>query len=684
MGRRKSVYAASAGVVCVLAAIGLTLWLRSNGTSHRPKRRVRIGFDQAAPYQSLSPAIGPVGFSVDVLSEAARASCIELDWQFHPEGPQAAFANSAVDIWPLWSSVAAAKSKVYTSRPWLENQYAVAWRGDGSGAHLARPDLRGRIVAIGNLPFAKQLATQLLPPFRRDLVPNRTIALQHLCSGQADAVFLEVRLLESMLLRRPPGCEAVDLRVEVAGGLSVQMSTASTWDFRPETDRLRRQIDLMFQDGRFARFVDSWFVFSNVEAHALADLQEQRRKNLYTIVALVVVILSLGLLLWMYRHARIAVREAERANRAKSEFLANVSHDVRTPMNGVLAMADLMLKTPLTADQRDYTVTIRESAGLQLTILNDLLDSAKIESGKLVLEQVVFSPAAILEQVRLAFSAMASERGLKLELSCAGVPKAVTGDPLRLRQAVSNLVSNAIKFTQRGEVTIEARSAPDGDQPRITFSVIDTGIGIDARQQSQIFEKFTQADGSTTRRFGGTGLGLSICRSLVELMGGQLLVESTPGVGSRFWFSVALPVAADVPEATEMECGEASLHADLPVLIAEDNPVNRKVAVALLRSFGLQTDVVGNGVEALERCLARSYAAVLMDCQMPEMDGYEAARRIRQAGRNLPIIALTAAASTHERQLALDAGMDGFVAKPVRRGELADALERLLKCNRQG
>src|SRR5215467_4611675 len=191
MAGRKVVCAASVGVVCVLGAIGLTFWFRSNGASRRAQRRVRIGFDQAAPYQSLSPAGGPVGFSIDVLSEAARASGIELDWRFHPEGPQLAFAHHAVDLWPVWSSRAAAKSKLYASKPWLENQYAVTWRGDGSGAHFARPDFRGRTVAIANLPFSKQLATQVLPSLRMDLVPNRTIALQHLCSGHADAVFLE-------------------------------------------------------------------------------------------------------------------------------------------------------------------------------------------------------------------------------------------------------------------------------------------------------------------------------------------------------------------------------------------------------------------------------------------------------------------------------------------------------------
>jgi signal transduction histidine kinase/ActR/RegA family two-component response regulator len=677
MHTRRSGLAVSLIAVCALTAIAI--WWFVGHNRRTPHRRVRIGVDQAAPYQSWGPGPGPVGFSVDVLTEAARRSNIELQWEFHPEGPRQAFAEHAVDLWPLWATRAAAQSHLYSSKPWLDNQYAVAWRADGTGAHHAPPEWRGRTIAIANLPLAKHLAQQLFPGFRGDFTPDRTIALQHLCSGQADGAFLEVRLLEAMLLRRPAGCEPVDLRVQVADTLSVPMAIVSSWEFRPETDLLRRQIEIMFQDGRFSRLIDPWFVFSNIEANSLVDLQQQKRNNVYTLIALGIVVLLLGLLVRMYRQARRAVRAAERANRAKSEFLANVSHDVRTPMNGVIAMTDLLMTTPLAPEQRDYAETIRQSADLQLAILNDLLDTAKIESGKLVLESVVFSPAQLLEQVRLAFSAAAAEKGLRLVLNCQALPKAVMGDPLRLRQVLTNLVSNAIKFTPKGDITIAAQGLDDGEKAMLAFSVSDTGIGIDPQLQFRIFEPFTQADTSTTRRFGGTGLGLSICVSLVELMGGLLQVESIPGAGSRFSFSLSLPIAAGLAASSESQNREIQLHSELPVLVAEDNLVNQKVAVALLRSFGLQADVAANGAEAVEKYLAGEYLAVLMDCQMPEMDGYEATRRIRQAGRaHVPIIALTAATSNTERQLALDAGMDGFVSKPVHRDELARVLEEML------
>ena len=666
--------------VCALIAIAFLVWSSVDRDRRIQRRRVRIGVDQAAPYQSWVTGRGPVGFSVDTLNEAARKAHIELQWEFHPEGPKQAFANHSVDLWPLWANRAAAQSGVYASEPWLDNQYAIVWQGDGSGAHADPPTWTGRTIAIARLPLARQLARTSFPGSLEDAVPDRTIALQRLCLGQADAAFMEVRLLEAMLLRRPHGCETVDLRVQVIDGLSTKMAVASTPEFRNETNRLRAQIELMFQDGRFAKFVGRWFVFSNIEARSLANLQQQRRENIYTLVALGVVLVFLGLLFWMYRHARSARQTAERANRTKSEFLANVSHDVRTPMNGVLAMADLLLTTPLTGQQRDYALTIRQSADRQLAILNDLLDIAKIEAGKLVLENAVFCPGDLLEQVRLSFSAPADEKGLRLVVQCTALPEAVEGDSLRLGQTLANLVSNAIKFTERGEVVIEAAGKPDGGRAVLTFSVKDTGIGIDSRQHTQIFEKFTQADGSTTRRFGGTGLGLSISARLVQAMGGHLELESAPGAGSRFWFSISLPVAERVAGYSPPQESGVRFHSDLAVLIAEDNQVNQKVALALLKSFGLVGDVANNGVEAVEKALANRYAAVLMDCQMPEMDGYEATRRIRQAGQTgLPIVALTAGASSTERQLALDAGMDAFISKPVHRKELARVLEQILK-----
>ncbi len=657
-----------AGCVLTIVVSGV-LWRidRSGIPSHR---RLRIGVDQAAPYQSWSPSHGPVGFTVDVLQAAARSRNIELEWVFHPEGPAKASQAGTVDLWPLWSVQAARQTGAYSTTPWLDNQYAIAWLGDGSGAHRPQPDWTGRTVATVNLPLAKHLEKQLFPRAVGDYTPDRSVAFQHLCLGKAAGILVEVRLLEALLFRRPSGCENLDVRVEVVPQLTQPMALASRQQFRREADELRREIDVMFRDGRFASLVDRWFVFSNIEAHSLAALQEQQRQNVYTLSALGFVVLWLALSLLLYKRMKGAFQAAESATRAKSEFLANVSHDVRTPMNGVLGMADLLLRTPLEPQQREYARTIRESADLQLVILNDLLDSAKIESGKMTLENVVFSPADLLDQVHLLFVGMALEKGLKLLVTHEGLPGAVMGDPLRLRQVVSNLVSNAIKFTEHGEIVIGATAVADGDTAALICSVTDTGIGIEPHNQADIFDKFTQADRSITRRFGGTGLGLSICRSLVDLMGGQIHLESAVGQGTRFWFTVRLRVATAISTIPFVEKAEPSFSSTLPVLIAEDNRVNQKVAAAMLRSFGLEVELASNGLEAVEKCSAREYAAILMDCQMPEMDGYEATRRIKRADRyRTPIIALTAGVGREDRQLAIEAGMDAFVSKPVHRDE---------------
>jgi signal transduction histidine kinase/ActR/RegA family two-component response regulator len=385
---------------------------------------------------------------------------------------------------------------------------------------------------------------------------------------------------------------------------------------------------------------------------------------------------------------------AEEASRAKSEFLANMSHEIRTPMNGIIGMTDLALMTALTDTQRDYLQTVRGSAESLLVIINDILDFSKIEAGKLEIDAVDFSLRTLLSDTLKPMSIRAEEKQLHLNVDVgADVPDDLVGDPVRLRQVLVNLVSNALKFTDRGEILVrvthhdeilqsfESRIPNPASRVVLHFSVVDTGIGIPENKQVAIFQAFTQADGSTTRVYGGTGLGLSISWQLVSLMGGQIQVESTPGRGSAFYFSITLPLAsAPVATPPTPQTIEPSVDATpLRVLVAEDNLVNRTLAEHLLRRRGHQPVMVVNGREAVDALEDPSIDLVLMDLQMPEMDGFEATAAIRArergTGARIPIIALTAHAMEGDRQRCLDADMDGYVSKPIDAVELFSVIE---------
>jgi len=385
------------------------------------------------------------------------------------------------------------------------------------------------------------------------------------------------------------------------------------------------------------------------------------------------------------------------ANHAKSEFLANMSHEIRTPMNGVIGMVNLLLEADLPSSQREYAQTIKTSADALLLIINDILDFSKIEAGKMSFEKINFDLSETVKEVLELMASQAQDKGLSLTHHFE--PQTWThlvGDPTRLRQILLNLVSNAIKFTEQGKVSLEiTQTGETPEDVELSFSVHDTGIGMPEEIQKRIFQSFTQADASTTRKYGGTGLGLAICRKLVELMAGTIEVVSIPGKGSTFTFTVPFAKQTPAPNSPSISVANGKsarltqttalpiLPPNFRILLAEDGKINQLVAIKVLEKLGYTADIVTNGIEAIEAWQRNKYPIILMDCHMPDMDGYEATRKIREleAKENLKhtqIIAMTASAMTGDREFCIAAGMNDYTAKPIDKYILGLALKNAL------
>jgi len=508
--------------------------------------------------------------------------------------------------------------------------------------------LRKKIVYLdedlGELSVALDLS-----PIRR-AVRNEQMSLMATLAAIFALVILTVMITLELAIRRP------------IARLADASQRLAQRDYGTPLPRVGRD-EIGALVGSFSRMRDE---ISSHEAQMQAEIEERKRTE----------------------EALLRAKDAaEAANRAKSEFVANMSHEIRTPMNGVLGMLSLLTDTPLDRQQRDYAKAATTSAQSLLTILNEILDFAKIEAGKLSLENVEFDLRGLLNEVTWPFALRCGEKGIDFANHIdANVPAALRGDPVRLRQILVNLIGNAVKFTERGRVELLVRRL-EGDARRIglRFEIRDTGIGIAPEQLGELFKPFTQADSSTTRRFGGTGLGLSIAKRLAELLGGEIGARSAEGDGSTFWFTgyfeQANAEARAAPGPRAEPAPAPGRGSEASILVVEDNPINQLVVVEQLGKLGHRAKVAASGVEALKILARNRYDLVLMDCQMPEMDGYETTRAIRAGQKGvldpaIPIVAVTASAMEGDRQKGLAAGMNDYLVKPVSSEALGAAIER--------
>lgn len=661
--------------VCAVAlAVRYYGW---NDTKTFEKTVYRMGYGEFPPYLMQKDG-APGGFAVDIVSEAARRLHLPIQWRRISDTTEKALTTGEVDLYPMLAMLPSRIGRMEFSEPWWENALMVASRPTAPIRNVAESE--GKRISLIQMTFGLQRMKTLFP--RAIPVPekdNLTVA-QSVCLGTSEGAILESRVASGLTLL--PQCSKVELTTAWFPELNLTYGVGARLGLKREANLIQEEIVRMAQDGAMTRIGERWGIQVTNQQKLLGSLvagtvREQKWRDM-VLGAVLLLLLALG---QGYR-LRKARRKAEEALATRSEFIANISHEIRTPLNGMIGMTQVLQDTPLDATQRECSEVLQTSGETLLALINELLDFSKLEAGKLDVEELAFAPHRIVHEVAKLFEARAHENGVTITVQVEeGVPKAVLGDPIRLRQVLSNLVGNAVKFTGHGSIRVQVQLLPgEHARPTLRFEVIDTGCGVPADFADRIFEPFTQADGSTSRKHGGTGLGLAISKRLTELLGGRIGLVSRLGAGSTFWLEIPFGAAAAGAAASSLCDAAIEEQLGLHVLVAEDNLVNQRVLIAYLRKLGCTWTLTANGREAVAAARTESFDAVLMDGQMPEVDGFEATRLIRQLGKphgEVPIIGVTACAFDDDKKRCLDAGMQSVLTKPLSAGHLRDRLREL-------
>ena len=664
--------------VLILSSVVLTGcgWIVfHHSTARPPARTYRIGFEYSPPRQYVDATGRPYGPVIDLLREAARRADVKLEWVHVPEGPDRGLDDGIVDLWPIMNQLPE-RSRFHFTQPYAQLTYWLVARDRGPA--LDRDAVAGHIVAV-TAGLATKMAKEHLPRARLQVFGASDNPLEGVCSGAVLAAVVAENAVQTSVFRKPEGCE---LRLWPIPGATLWSGMASSGkhpDAARVADLLRNEIGGMVRDGTFSTISLKWYGYPTNEAAMVESLTSAHREAQGRTLELAASTCAAVLLLWMAVRLRGARRGADRATRAKSEFLANMSHEIRTPMNGVIGMTGLLLDTNLTAEQREYTEIVRRSGEALLTVINEILDFSKIEAGKLALELSPFDLRLAIEEVDEMLAPKAAERKLDLVLEySSAVPCHFIGDAGRIRQVVTNLVGNAVKFSSNSSVLITV-DCPDqsGQQYPICISVRDNGPGIPPEKLDLLFRKFSQVDASSTRKYGGTGLGLAISKQLVQMMGGSIGVDSRLGEGSTFWFTLLLTRDAQ-PQATPVPVADLK---DLRVLIVDDNEVNRRVLHEQITSWGMRDGRVSSGEQALKglrgaRQSGDPYHFAILDYQMPGMDGATLAREIKAdpLTRDTVLVMLTSVGYSSAMKQTEGASVDACLPKPVRQSQLLNTL----------